>query len=241
MNIAVCMIVLNDEDNIGRALHSIYWADRLIIVDGGSVDGTVDIIQNHCPIPYTLIRQEWDNHFSKQRQFANNEMANLENLSQNVFVDEGDWWWVRLDSDERFPREWEQITQLIPTFPKEVVCVRVRQVNLYPDVDTYSARHGGWETHPRLFKNILLPNGGSAWRWQGQVHEYPELMTTRGLHYPDGGEIIDVSLPVDHYGWLDPERRADRESLYLEMPGSNFQAGQITNRKHVVRKVPKCE
>lgn len=51
MNISICITTLNEEDSIGRLLDSLLAQtkkpDQIIIVDGGSVDATVEIIRHY--------------------------------------------------------------------------------------------------------------------------------------------------------------------------------------------------
>jgi glycosyltransferase involved in cell wall biosynthesis len=222
MKIAVCMITLDEGRFIERAVSSIAWADLLIVVDGESADNTREIIKEKCPIQSKIITHLWADHFGDQRQLVNDLVA----------IEQVDWW-VRLDADEEFPPIWENIRQIIEPFSHRD-CFKVRQNNLVERYDLYSANRGGWETHPRLFKNLRLPDG-SAWRWQGQVHEYCQLMTRNGLVYP---EAALINLPVTHFGWLDQERRQEREKLYLAMPGSSFIEGELLNRIHQIKTMP---
>jgi (heptosyl)LPS beta-1,4-glucosyltransferase len=49
--LSVCIITKNEEDNIGRCLDSVKWADEILVMDTGSVDKTVQICQEYsCKI-----------------------------------------------------------------------------------------------------------------------------------------------------------------------------------------------
>ena len=49
--LSVCIITKNEEDNIGRCLDSIKWADEILVMDTGSDDLTVQICQEYsCKI-----------------------------------------------------------------------------------------------------------------------------------------------------------------------------------------------
>ncbi len=227
MKIYVSMIALNEAQYIHKAVSSCGFADEIVVVDGGSEDGTTNLIHiaaQEIGVVNHTIERLWGNHFGNQRQ-----------LSLLMVSDEADWW-VRLDSDEVYPPVFvENIRSLLESVPDDCLCVRIRQVNLVDDSQHYSAARGGWETWPRIFRNIRLPDGSPAWKWIGQVHETPRLMGKTGLVDP---EPITFNLPVIHYGWLSDTRRQEREELYVEMNGSGFKAGSLTKRTHVVRELP---
>lgn len=230
MQIAISMIALNEEAYIYDAIKSCSFANDVVVVDGGSEDKTTNLIHvaaGEIGIEDNTHEVKWDNHFGVQR---------TESLA---LVPEHCDWWMRLDSDEVYSQSYiENIRRLLEGLPEDCLCARIRQINLVGDVSLYSAARGGWETWPRIFRNIRLPDGRSAWRWIGQVHEVPRLMTKKGLIDP---EPVSLNLPVVHYGWLNAERRQDREDLYVGMEGSGFKAGSLTERNHVIRRVPKNE
>jgi glycosyltransferase involved in cell wall biosynthesis len=229
MKIAVSMITLNEEKYIRQALHSCDFADGIYIVDGGSIDGTTNNIIYSVLKPETEARFDtipWANHFGNQRQ------RSLEMVPKDID------WIIRLDADEQFPPAFRQnIRTLLAGLPENIIACRIRQVNLVYDEHTYSAARGGWETWPRIWRNLRLPDGSPAWQWQGQVHEYTKLMTERGLVECDESRIATLNVPVLHYGWLDRSRREEREALYTKMKGSGFAPGDLVNRSHVAKEL----
>ncbi len=221
MKIVVSMITLNEEQYIQKAVESCEFADDIVIADGGSTDKTYQILSKIEGI--WIGQPTWANHFGDQRQH-----------SLDLVPNDADWW-MRLDSDERYSQSFiKNIRPMLESIPDHIMAIRIRQVNLVQDENHYSARRGGWETHPRIFRNVRLPDGKSAWKWVGQVHEYCRLLTVNGLTDP---ETYTLNLPVIHYGWLNEERRAEREELYTGMKGSGFQAGSLTQRRHVMREL----
>lgn len=54
--ISVCIITGNEEDNIGRCLESVKWADEIILVDSFSTDRTVEIASGYTDRIY---RHRW--------------------------------------------------------------------------------------------------------------------------------------------------------------------------------------
>lgn len=66
VKISACIIALNEEENITKALESLDWADEIVVVDSGSADRTAELAEG---LGARLFTQEWLG-FSKQKQFA---------------------------------------------------------------------------------------------------------------------------------------------------------------------------
>lgn len=212
MKISVAMIVLNEAENIGRALQSCDFADEIVIVDGGSTDGTLQrVAQYEDQTKLKVVRHPWENDFGRQRNVSFKECT-------------GDWI-IRLDADEIFGiRLRSSISLFLAELPQECLSIRIRQNNLIEDVHHYSAALGGWETHPRAFRNTGQLN------WNGQVHEWVE-----GVNHA----CADWNTCVIHFGWLDTDKMKQKERNYMNMPGSGFyEEGSLTGRKHEVRLLP---
>lgn len=210
--IAASLISLNEADYIGRAILSLRGVvDFIALVDGGSMDDTVDIATksaDNIDVPIVIASHPWPNDFSIQR-----------NRSLGLIPDNVDWW-LRLDCDEAISMPMAMtFRRAMAGMADFVTAVRVRQVNLIGSESTYSAQRGGWETWPRIFKRT------AQWHWAGEVHE----------HCVAPGEsessVADLNAAVIHYGWLDNGRRAERETLYNMPPGS------LTNRNHLVKPI----
>lgn len=71
VTLSVVYIVKNEENYILNSLESIDWiADEIVIVDTGSTDRTVEIIQNLSDDRIKLSHFKWNNDFSEARNFA---------------------------------------------------------------------------------------------------------------------------------------------------------------------------
>ncbi len=64
--ISVSIITKNEEANLARTLDSVKWADELVIVDSGSVDGTLQIARDHGAKVFT---EEWQG-YAQQKNYA---------------------------------------------------------------------------------------------------------------------------------------------------------------------------
>jgi len=216
---------LDEERYIEQALDSIRpYADEVVIIGGGSLDNTGSIIEewakSHAQnrVKYGIV--EWQDHFGNQRQIS------FEHAT-------GDWI-MRVDCDEMASRDVRRgIRRVLASLPETCLAVRVRQMNLYPDTEHYAADCGGWETWPRIFRNI------DGLQWVGQVHEHVTLRKDGELADIPEQNIWNWHVNMKHFGWLHRSRREEREALYMTIPGSGFdKKGDLTERKYVIKDVP---
>ncbi|RJQ13676.1 MAG: glycosyltransferase [Nitrospiraceae bacterium] len=192
MKISVSMITLNEEKNITRALSSCSFADEIVVVDGGSSDGTIEILKAHDKV--VLIQSPWKNHFGRQRQVS------LEHCTGE--------WVIRLDADEAFPQEFEEgIRKLLSSTPADVVGYNIHQCNLVGNEKYYSKIFDNYETNPRIWRNR------PAIKWELQVHEI-----LVGL----SGTIAQWDVFVVHYGFLDKKRYWQKGEYYTQVPESGI-------------------
>lgn len=92
--IAYCFMTLNRYDEMVQAIRRVItYVDKIIAVDGGSVDNTIEYLQNidKCDI----VRRKWDDQFDVQRnQYINHALKNYP-----------DHWVLVSDTDEHFSKE----------------------------------------------------------------------------------------------------------------------------------------
>ncbi len=70
--ISVCIIAGNEEENIGRCLQSVTWADEIVVVDSFSHDRTPEIARGYTPHVY---QHEWQG-YVKQKALAKTYATN---------------------------------------------------------------------------------------------------------------------------------------------------------------------
>lgn len=234
MTIGVSLICRNEENYIRRAMHSCGFASHVALMDGESEDDTIpvamDALSKVNPSCLKLVSSApWENDFGAQRQKAYELLA---------CVDGDDYvppeWWMRIDSDEEYSYAFQiGVIDMLNSLPQEVLAVRVRQTNLYPDTSHYVANIGGWETWPRIFRM------GYIYRWVGKVHEHVKMLTRDGLQDIPEDKIVTWNADVIHYGWLDKQRRIEREDLYRQIPGSGVtKRGDLLDRDYHIRLMP---
>ncbi|MEM1088973.1 MAG: glycosyltransferase family 2 protein [Pseudomonadota bacterium] len=61
------LLTFNEEANLDRTLGALAWASRIVLVDSGSTDGTLDIAQRHSAVD--VLERPFDN-FAAQRNFG---------------------------------------------------------------------------------------------------------------------------------------------------------------------------
>ena len=148
--LSVCMIVKNEEKNLGDCLETVKdFADQVVIVDTGSTDRTVEIAEKYGA---KAIRSDWRGDFS---------------YSRNISLDYADSWWILwLDADDRIPpAEAEKFKKLKTVRPDRAFYLSIR--NVLP---------GGFGE--QWYQLRMFPNHPEI-RFERKVHEQVALAIRR--------------------------------------------------------------
>lgn len=131
--LSVTLIALNEEDRIGAALDAVRCADEILVVDGGSTDGTVALCRARgCRV----LSRPFDD-FARQKRFA------AEQASHD--------WVLNLDADEVMTPELnEEIRALMARPQIAEAAFRVPMRFVFMGRPFAHGRHAR-ETHVRLF------------------------------------------------------------------------------------------
>ncbi|MFH2000842.1 MAG: glycosyltransferase family 2 protein [Planctomycetota bacterium] len=131
VKISLCVITLNEADNLNDCLASAAWADERLVVDSGSTDSTLEIAGRHgCRI----LHQDFLGHV-KQKEFAVRSAAHE--------------WVLCLDADERLQEGAEQEIRAVLAAP----ACREESGYFFPRHTFYLGgwiNHGGWWPEYRL-------------------------------------------------------------------------------------------
>ena len=175
MKISACVIVKNEEQNIGRWISCMRQvADELIIVDTGSTDRTLEIVRAEGIRPYEFV---WIDDFSAAKNYA---------LEQAT----GDWICF-LDADEfmeakdsqRLPAVLEQLGKNLKA--DVLTCTWV-------NVDTDRGNHViSKEYVQRIFRNLPYL------RYRGAIHEH----LSAGKRDSSIINVLDESFVIYHTGY----------------------------------------
>ena len=144
--LTVIVLTLNEAQNIETCLHSVNWADEIIVVDSGSTDDTRTISRQYTPL---VIDQPWLG-YAGQRNFA-------EALAHSDWV-------LTLDADERVSPELRvSIQQVVAAGDAAIVAYRVQ---IRDWMFGKFIEYGSWphQRHVRLYRRGSL-------HWDGLVHE----------------------------------------------------------------------
>jgi glycosyltransferase involved in cell wall biosynthesis len=129
--LSVIVIAKNEEDNLGRCLESVKWADEIIVLDSGSTDRTVEIAKEHTEHVHLT---DWQG-YGVQKQRA---------LSHAT----GDWV-LNLDADETVNETLkEEILRVMKAEQADAYRIPIRMV-FYGKTLRYSSSP---KRHVRLFK-----------------------------------------------------------------------------------------
>jgi tetratricopeptide (TPR) repeat protein len=182
MTLALCMIVKDEEEMLGKCLEAVAPAvDEIIVVDTGSTDRTIEIAKSHGA---KVIEQAWTGSFSEARN------TSFEHATTD--------WIVYLDADEVLVAD--DVARL------KSLTRRVWREGFYLALTSFTGETGdaGAVTNSvlRVFRN--RPD----YRFEGRLHE----QIAHNLPTYAAGRIEQSSVRVDHYGYLGAVRDAKEKS-----------------------------
>ncbi|QRI65659.1 glycosyltransferase family 2 protein [Shinella sp. PSBB067] len=152
LSISAFIICQNEEHYLGHCIESLEGFAEIVIVDSGSTDGTLALIQSYIDKgwPLRLFRETWRG-YAGQKQFA------LEQCTQD--------WCLNIDSDERLDKALRRLLPELLDAPDEVVGWRVAR-------RPYLVGYGYTSENVRERKNLrLIRRGRGAYDLRQQVHE----------------------------------------------------------------------
>lgn len=113
-SISAILITRNEEERLGRALESVRWADEIVIVDGGSTDGTEAVARRYTD--RFVVRCDWAG-FGRQKQRA------LDLATSD--------WVLSIDADEEVTPELRAAIETAVARPGEPVGFQVVRYSYY--------------------------------------------------------------------------------------------------------------
>lgn len=148
--VSLCIITLNEEQNIARCIKSVPWADEVIVLDSGSTDQTQQIAKS---LGAKCYQEEWKGFTIMKNRCA--ELAQFE-------------WILSLDADEALSQE--LCDEILSTMKNKDFVGNYEAIR-FPRISHHLGRwikHGGWypDYQTRLYNKSKV-------QWVGGVlHEH---------------------------------------------------------------------
>lgn len=203
--LSAVLIVLNEEVTLPRCLNSLVWCDEIIIIDGGSTDGTKSTALNpdaNWSKKIKWFERTWDG-FRNQRNFALDQAEND--------------WILCVDADEECSRPLEERLKLLLASENPHPFWKIRRQEYFLGKEIH---YGVWNPsyQDRFFKKQGV-------RFVNEIHEYAK--------YPGISERIHE--PLNHSPDFNPEKFLSKMNKYTSIEARDrVNSGQRTNWFHIV-------
>jgi len=202
--LTVAVVCLNAATHIAEALDSVLRQEfddmELVIIDGGSTDGTLDVIRGYEPRFSGRLR--WSSEPDKGLYDAMNKALGVARGEYIVF----------LGADDRLlPRALATAAAAIDDAPVDIVCGATRVIG----------EGGGWTESPRLVMRRGLPKSAPA--------RHQSIYVRRELAARIGGFDTRYRIAADYDLYLRLKAAGARETL-IDSPLSEFRLGGLSSR-----------
>lgn len=191
--ISACLIVMNEAERLREALESVSFCDEVIVVDGGSTDGTQQVARD---LGATLIEHPWPG-YAKQR-----------NVAIHAATSE---WVLEVDADERIsPGLAREIEEFLCDPPASL------DMAILPLRDTFLGRTLGPSAKYPKYRNRLFRKASYLHDEQRLVHEG---LIPKGEVQPMRNELVHILASDWREAFGDCVRYARLEAKHRERPG----------------------
>lgn len=183
--ITAAIIAMNEERNLAELLPHLYWADQIVLVDGGSTDRTVRIARRHgCRIAFRALDS-----YASQRNHA-------------IRLATSDWI-LSIDADER-PTE-----AMLGEVRRAVTQTRYAAYRVPIRSSIFGRRL--WRCGTQNDRPVRLFRRDAA-RWNGDVHEVLAVegrigRLTQGLEHHTLPDLDAFLNKMHRYTWLEAQAR----------------------------------
>ncbi|KQV64467.1 glycosyltransferase family 2 protein [Rhizobium sp. Root1220] len=194
--ISAFVICQDEETYLGKCIESLGDCAEIVVVDSGSTDGTVALLQSFIDRgwPIRLLHEKWRG-YAGQKQFA------LEQCTQP--------WCLNIDSDERLDAALRKILPKLIAASSDIVGWRVAR-------RPYLIGYGYTPEHVRERKNLrLIRKGKGAYDLNRAVHE--------GI-VPDGRVEEAKAGSLLHYRPLIIDQQILKENKYSTLKADQLSA-----------------
>lgn len=191
--VAACLIVLNERERIAAALSSVRFCDEIVVVDGGSTDGTPEIAES---LGAKVVRNPWPG-YARQR---------------NVAIDAADSDWIlEVDADERVSPELRRsIDAFLRDAPPSV------DMAVLPLREVFLGKPLGPAAKYPLYRARLFRRGAYRHDEGRVVHEG---LWPAGPVQPLSGDLVHLVASTWREAVRDAVRYARLQALHHPKPG----------------------
>ena len=200
IRISAVLITKNEERYLTRCLHSLAWADEILVVDAESTDRTPEICKEAAQTNLTQLRyvtRKWTG-FRDQRNFAIREAKNS--------------WIFVIDADEECSYELAEKLRAILVTDPVVKAYKVRRIEFFLGKPIL---YGIW--NPSYQDRFYNRTGVE---YVNEIHEYPR--------FPHPPQVIHE--PILHAPDFSVEKFLDKMNRYTSIEAADrFKQGQRTH------------
>ena len=205
--ISIAIIAKNEADRIGRLIKSVKFADEVVVVDSGSIDGTQEVCKK---LGAKVVFHEWAG-YAAQKQFA------MEHTSSE--------WILNLDADEEISDSLaKKMQHTIKNVGPDVSAFSMPRLSRYLGK---WIKHGGWYPDRKV---RLVRRGKGMWKGEG-LHEQLivngkiERLSEPILHYVYRG-ISDHVVTINKFSDLYAAKRG-RTGAWFVLAGAAHAIGKF--------------
>lgn len=179
MRLSLCISVYNEIHNLPRTIDStIDWVDEIVVVDGGSTDGTLEMLRSKGP-KVRIISVKNDPMFHRMKQKA-------------IESAQGDWI-LQLDADEQITKELrDEILQTVSSQHGEPFAYEIPRKNMF--LGRFLMKGGVYPDY-----TIRLYQRGTMYFPCKDLHENVEPTAQMKSKIHSGHWLGKLKHPMNHY------------------------------------------
>jgi len=178
MKISLCIALYNEFSNLKYAIESTYdWVDELIVVDGGSTDGTLNWLKNRGPKIHIIS--------------VPNDPIMFHRMKQKALDEAHGEWILQLDADEEVTEALkDEILQKIDSSMSQTFAYRIPRKNFF--LGRFLMKGGVYPDY-----TIRLYQRGSMYFPCKDVHENVEPVDSSVQN--NSTWLSNIDSPLNHY------------------------------------------